>query len=109
MVTKMLMVMVSIAASVSPVFAQSFTTVRIAYFSPSRVFAESSEGKALNARVVAVETERAKAVQERTSKLEQMERTLEQGLSEDARGQRAKELEQFRLDTSGSSKMPKLN
>ena len=102
MVTKLLILMVSIAASASPVFAQSSTTVRIAYFSPSRVFAESIEGKAVNARVVAAESERAKAVQERTLKLEQMERMLQQGasvLSEEARGQRAKDLDKFRLDT----------
>ena len=86
----------------SPAFAQLPTSIRIAYFSPSRVFTESAEGETLNARVTALEAERAKSVQERNAKLEELERTLERNtavLSETAQAQRTKELEKFRLDT----------
>ena len=89
-------------AVTSPVHAQVSASVRMAYFSPIRALAESSEGKALSAKVATVETERGKAIEERSAKLEQMERTLQQGaavLSDAARGSREKELEKFRLDT----------
>ena len=58
-----------------PAFAQTPAVsihTRIAFFSPSRAFAESTDGKAAAARLTALETDRAKA---------------------------AKELEKFRLDT----------
>jgi Skp family chaperone for outer membrane proteins len=89
-------------AGAGPVLAQVSASVRMAYFSPSRALEESSAGKALTAKVSAVETDRGKAMQERNAKLEQMERMLEQGatvLSDAARGVRAKELEKFRIDT----------
>ena len=91
-----------IGLAATPTHAQVSTSVRMGYFSPSQVFALSASGQTLNARVTAVETERAKAVQERSSQLEQMERTLQQGtsvMSEAARGQRTKALEKFRIDT----------
>jgi Skp family chaperone for outer membrane proteins len=93
------------AASAAPVSAQpagATVSVRIAYFSPSRAFAESSDGKAATARLNALESERAKAAQEKNLAIEKMERTLQQGtavLSEAARELRTKELEKFRLDT----------
>ncbi|HJP61686.1 MAG TPA: OmpH family outer membrane protein [Gemmatimonadaceae bacterium] len=89
-------------AMTHPVHAQVSADVRMAYFSPVRALAESSDGKTLSAKVATVETERGKAIQARNEKLEQMERTLQQGaavLSDAARGVREKELEKFRLDT----------
>lgn len=92
-------------SSAVPALAQSAgaaVSVRIAYFSPSRAFAESSDGRAATARLSALESERAKAAQEKNLAIEQMERTLQQGagvLTETARELRAKELERFRLDT----------
>ena len=83
-----------VAASAAPVFAQQVNLsvpVRIAYFSPSRVFAESSDGKAATARLSALESERAKEAQDKNVAIEKMERTLQQGaavLSETARVQR---------------------
>jgi len=74
----------------------------MAYFSPSRAFALSSDGKAATARLTALESERAKAAQEKNLALEKMERTLQEGtsvLNEAARDVRAKELEKFRIDT----------
>ena len=94
-----------VATSAAPVFAQQINLavpVRIAYFSPSRVFAESADGKAATARLSALESERAKEAQEKTVAIEKMERTLQQGaavLSETARDLRTKELEKFRVDT----------
>jgi Skp family chaperone for outer membrane proteins len=91
-----------IAMAATPIYAQVSAPVQMAFFSPSLVFAESSAGKTLSARVTAVETERTKAAQERSSRLEQLERALQQGtsaLSDAARGQRTKELAKFRLDT----------
>ena len=94
-----------VAASAAPVFAQQVNLsvpVRIAYFSPSRAFAESSDGKAATARLNALESERAKETQDKNVAIEKMERTLQQGaavLSETARDLRTKELERFRLNT----------
>jgi outer membrane protein len=75
---------------------------RIAFFSPSRAFVDSADGKAATARLSALEADRAKAAQEKQAALQKLELSLEQStavLSEAARGQRAKELEKFRLDT----------
>jgi Skp family chaperone for outer membrane proteins len=75
---------------------------RIAFFSPSRAFAESTDGKAATARLTALEADHAKAAQDKEAALEKLQRSLEQStavLSEAARGARAKELEKFKLDT----------
>jgi Skp family chaperone for outer membrane proteins len=92
-----------LVASAAPAFAQLPTTsTRIAYFSPSRAFAESSEGKAATARLTALESEHAKATLEKNLAIEKLERTLQQGaavLSDAARDLRTKELEKFRVDT----------
>lgn len=91
--------------SVAPAFAQSTSAsvpTRIAFFSPSRAFAESSDGKAATARLTALEAERTKATLDKEAELQKLERSLEQStsvLSESARGQRTRELEKFRVDT----------
>ena len=75
---------------------------RIAFFSPSRAFTESIDGKAATSRLTALEAERAKSAREKEAALQKLERSLEQStavLSESARGVRAKEVERFRLDT----------
>lgn len=93
------------AMSAVPAVAQSVNAAassRIAFFSPSRAFAESTDGKAATARLTALEADRAKAVQEKEAALEKLERTLKESagvMSETAVGQRTKELEKFRLDT----------
>ena len=95
----------AMTAGATPAFAQApnaSTSTRIAFFSPSRAFAESSDGKAATARLTALETDRARAAQEREAALQKLERSLEQTtavLSDAARGARTKELEKFRLDT----------
>jgi Skp family chaperone for outer membrane proteins len=104
--TRALSVLVSfVTLTAAPALAQSpnaSIASRIAYFSPSRAFAESTDGKAATARLTALEADRAKAAQDKEAALEKLERSLEQTtavLSEAARGARAKELEKFRLDT----------
>lgn len=102
MIRLLLLIVWVTGMTATPALAQISASVRTAYFSPSRVLADSSDGKALAGRITAIETERSKAVQERSAKLEQMERTLQQGtpvLSGTARAQRTAELERFRLDT----------
>jgi Skp family chaperone for outer membrane proteins len=94
-----------VAFTAGPVRAQSpneALSSRIAFFSPSRAFADSADGKAATARLSALEADRAKAAQEKEAALQKLERSLEQSasvLSDAARGQRTKELEKFRLDT----------
>jgi Skp family chaperone for outer membrane proteins len=93
------------AISAGPALAQTSNASvpsRIAFFSPSRAFAESSDGKAVTARLTALEADRAKGAQEKEAALQKLERSLEQTtgvLSDAARGARTKELEKFRLDT----------
>ena len=93
------------ASTAAPALAQSLNlsaSTRIAFFSPSRAFAESTDGKAATARLTALEADRAKAVQEKEAALEKLERSLQQSagvMNEAAVGQRTKEVEKFRLDT----------
>ena len=76
--------------------------IRLACFSPQRAFAESAEGKAGIATLTALQEKRAREIEERNKALQAQEQALQQSLavlSEDARSQRTKELEKFRLDT----------
>jgi Skp family chaperone for outer membrane proteins len=94
-----------VASAAGPALAQSpnaSVSSRIAFFSPSRAFVDSADGKAATARLSALEADRAKAAEEKEAALQKLELSLEQSasvLSEAARGQRTKELEKFRLDT----------
>ena len=94
-----------VGLTAAPALAQSPNASipsRIAFFSPSRAFVDSADGKAATARLTALEADRAKAAQEKEAALQKLERSLEQSaavLSEAVRGQRTKELEKFRLDT----------
>jgi Skp family chaperone for outer membrane proteins len=103
--TRILLLLVCLALPATPVLAQSpnaSVSARFAFFSPSRAFSESTDGKAASARLTALEANRAKATQEKEAALQKLERSLEQStavLSEAARGLRTKELERFRLDT----------
>ena len=91
--TRVLSLCVCLAAlTATPAFAQSpnaSISSRIAFFSPSRAFAESSDGKAATARLTALEADRARAARDKEAALEKLERSLEQStavLSEAARG-----------------------
>ena len=76
--------------------------IRLALFSPQRAFAESAAGKAGLDRITALREERSREVEERNKTLQEQEQALQQSLSvlsEDARTQRTKDIEKFRLDT----------
>ena len=75
---------------------------RLAYFSPERAFAMSSDGKAAQARLTALEAERGKELAARSAKLKDMQDALQRGaavLSDTARRQREIEVERFEIDT----------
>ena len=94
-----------VASTATPALAQSPNASipsRIAFFSPSRAFAESTDGKAATARLTALEADRARAAQDKQAALEKLERSLAQStavLSDSAREVRAKEVEKFKVDT----------
>ena len=75
---------------------------RLAYFSPERAFAMSSDSKAAQAKLTALEAERGKELAARNAKLKDMQVALERGaavLGETARRQREVEVERFEIDT----------
>jgi len=75
--------------------------LQVAFFSPQRVFSESADGKAAQARLGALQTEKAKAVDEKNKALQAQQQALEQSgtiLSDQARAQRTKELDRFKID-----------
>lgn len=75
--------------------------VRMATFSPQRAFSESAEGKAGIARLTALQTEKARQIDEKNRALQTQEQTLQQSafaLGDEARIRRAREVEQFRID-----------
>jgi Skp family chaperone for outer membrane proteins len=84
----------------SQVLGQSLG-LRVACFSPQRVFAESSEGKAVIARLSTLRDEKTRAIEEKNDALQARERALEQSsslLSESARTQRTNDVQKFRVD-----------
>ena len=97
------LVLVPLAAQAqSPVSATQATLVgRIACFSPQRAFAESADGKATLARLTALQTEKARAIDEKNKTLQVQEQALERSsalLSESVRTQRTAEVEKLRID-----------
>ena len=78
------------------------TMSRLAYFSPQRAFALSSDGKAAEAKLSALEAVKAKEIAARNSKLKELQDALERGtsvLGDAARRQREIEVERFQIDT----------
>ena len=74
---------------------------RLAYFSPQRAFALSSDGKAAEARLSALEAERGKELAARNAKLQDMQKSLQQSgsvLGDTALRQRELEVERFQID-----------
>ena len=74
---------------------------RLAYFSPERAFAMSSDGKEAQAKLAALESERGKELAARNAKLKDMQTALERAaaLADAARRQREIEVERFEIDT----------
>jgi Skp family chaperone for outer membrane proteins len=84
----------------SQVLGQSLG-LRVACFSPQRAFAESSEGRAVIARLSTLRDEKTRAIEEKNNALQAQERALDQNtplLNESARTQRTNEVQKFRLD-----------
>ena len=81
--------------------AARLTVTRLGAFSLQRAFAESSEGKAGLARITALQEKRAREIAEKNKALQAQEATLQASLSllaEEARAQKTRELEKFRID-----------
>jgi len=75
--------------------------LRAACFSPQRAFSESVDGKAVLARLTALQADKARAIDEKNRALQAQEQALQQSsslLSEAARTQRSNEVEKFRID-----------
>jgi Skp family chaperone for outer membrane proteins len=80
---------------------QTSLVARIACFSPQRAFAESADGKATLARLTALQSEKARAIDEKNKTLQIQEQALERSaglLSDSARTQRTAEVEKLRID-----------
>jgi Skp family chaperone for outer membrane proteins len=75
--------------------------LRVACFSPQRVFSESSDGKAALARLTTIQNSKTRAIDEKNRALRAQELALEQSsslLSEDARTERTNEVQKLRID-----------
>jgi Skp family chaperone for outer membrane proteins len=74
--------------------------VRLGWFSPQRAFSESSEGKAGIARLTALQSEKARVIEEKNKELRVQEQALQNAtlLNDEARKQRGSAVERFRID-----------
>ena len=76
-------------------------TSRLAYFSPQRAFALSSDGKAAQTKLAALEVERSKELAARNAKLQELQEALQRSagvLGDTAMRQRELEVERFQID-----------
>jgi outer membrane protein len=81
--------------------AQGLTDVRIAYFSPQRAFAQSTDGKAAQAKLTALQAERVKEIESRNVTLAAERQALERDaplLNDAARAQRQQAVDRFEVD-----------
>jgi Skp family chaperone for outer membrane proteins len=77
------------------------TVTRLGCFSLQRAFSESAEGKAGIARLSALQEKRAREIAEKNKALQAQEAALQASLTvlgDDARSQKSRELEKFRID-----------
>ena len=75
---------------------------KLAYFSPERAFAMSSDGMSAQAKLTALEAERGKELAARNARLKDMQDALQRGaavLGDAARRQREIDVERFEIDT----------
>ena len=76
-------------------------SVRLAYVSPQRVFYESGEGRAAQARLASLESQTTREVAARNAKLKALQEELAQRgsvLAEGARRDREQEIDRFQVD-----------
>jgi outer membrane protein len=91
----------AVQTGVPAILQAALSDSRLAYFSPQRAFSQSAAGQAAQALLTALQTERAREIDARSKTLRTQQQQLEQStsfLTENARGQRAKELEKFEVD-----------
>jgi Skp family chaperone for outer membrane proteins len=110
----LLMVLPSSAAAQLSQSVNNADLTRIAYVSPQRAFYESNDGKAAQARLASLQSERSREVEARNTKLKTLQQELAQRasvLAETARREREQEIDRFQLDvrpstsaTSGSAR-----
>jgi Skp family chaperone for outer membrane proteins len=77
------------------------TVMRLGSFSPQRAFSQSAEGKAGLARLTALQEKRGREIAEKNKALQAQEQALQASLSvmtDEARNQKTKDLEKFRVD-----------
>lgn len=100
--TCVLVLLVPSVASAQAAVQADVLMSRLAYFSPQRAFALSSDGKAAEAKLSALEAERGREIAARNAKMQDMQKSLQQSaavLGDTARRQRELELERFQIDT----------
>ena len=100
-IAALLVVTFPYAVAAQTALPASDATSRMAYFSPQRAFALSTDGKAAQARLSALEAERTKEITARTAKLQELQDSLRKSeavLAESARVQREIEIQRFELD-----------
>ena len=90
-------------AAPSATYAQTpaESSTRLAYFSPQRAFAVSPDGKLAEAKLAALQMERAKEAEARSQQLQKLQATLQQSaavLTEAARRLREQEIAKFQVD-----------
>jgi outer membrane protein len=89
-------IVVAVAVAFPPVAG-----AQVAYFSTQRAFSLSTEGKAAQAELLALEAARARDIEGRNKALETQRLALERGatvLGDAARAQRTKEIQKFEID-----------
>jgi Skp family chaperone for outer membrane proteins len=82
-------------------FAQSPGSFPVAYFSPQRAFAASTEGQVAQTRLTALRAERAKELDARNQKVKALQDSLKRNeavLSPAARQEREREIDRFQVD-----------
>jgi Skp family chaperone for outer membrane proteins len=75
--------------------------IRLAYVSPQRVFFESNDGKAAQARLNSMESDTSREVESRNAKLKALQQGLAERasvLAESARREREQEIDRFQID-----------
>jgi outer membrane protein len=81
--------------------AQPSISMPIAYFSPQRAFVASPEGKDVETRLAALQTERTKELATRNQRLKALQDALQRNgavLSPAARQEREREIDRFQVD-----------
>ena len=94
-------VLIAVAVLLVASSVQAQLPLKVACFSLQRAFSESADGKAAVARLTAIQTDKARAIDEKNKALRAQEQALEQSaslLSEAARTERTAEVQKLRID-----------